>query len=468
MSGDSLADGWLAHRGLLSPEDCKLAEACMESASASQIETLRVVFADQHGVLRGKTVTADRARAVFTTGIRVPSTLLLKDTAHRTVFPVWQAEGASPMRNASDVLLVPRPETWRASLGSDHAALVQCDVVSLEGEPIAFSSRQILQAQIARLAEQGLACVFGLEVEFQVYTRTDTGDVVPLNAGLQYLTDARYTDAEPLLDAIRRAAITAGMPLQSVEIEMGPGQFECTFACGDPMAIADLAVNFRTLVSAVCKRLGHVASFMAKPRIPDALGNGWHIHQSVVTLEDNRNTFTPTDDDSLSPTASAWIGGLLAHAEAACLLTTPTVNGYKRYGEYQLAPNGIGWGRDNRGAMVRTITAAGDPASRIENRVAESGANPYFALASQIACGLDGIAQSRVAPAPLLNPYDDIERRLPADLHAAIESFTASTTLRAAFGDEFVDYLTTIKRAEWQRYLETVSEWEQAEYFDLF
>ena len=467
MSGVSLIDGWLAQRGLLSPEACELAEACIARAAADQIETVRVVFADQHGVLRGKTVTAERLRAVFTTGIRVPSTLLLKDTAHRTVFPVWQSGGASPMRNASDVLLVPRPETWRTSLGSDHAALVHCDVVSVEGEPIAFSSRRVLQAQIDRLAENGLACVFGLEVEFQVYSRTDTGELVPLNTGMQYLTDARYTDAEPVLDAIRRAAVAAGMQLQSVEIEMGPGQFECTFACADPMAIADLAVNFRTLASAVCKRLGYVASFMAKPRISGALGNGWHIHQSVISLGDQRNAFMPTDD-ALSPTASAWIGGLLANAEAACLLTTPTINGYKRYGEYQLAPNGIGWGSDNRGAMVRTLMAAGDPASRVENRVAESGANPYFALASQIACGLDGIEQSRVAPPPLVNPYEDIERRLPANLGAAIEAFAASETLRAAFGDAFVDYLTTIKRAEWQRYLDTVSEWEQAEYFDLF
>ncbi|MEM7376781.1 MAG: glutamine synthetase, partial [Pseudomonadota bacterium] len=151
-----------------------------------------------------------------------------------------------------------------------------------------------------------------------------------------------------------------------------------------------------------------------------------------------------------------------------CLLTTPTVNGYKRYGEYQLAPNGIGWGTDNRGAMVRSVTAPGDPASRIENRVAESGANPYFALASQLACGLDGIENDRVAPPPLVNPYDDIDRQLPANLFEAIEAFARSDAMQGAFGSAFVDYLVTIKRAEWQRYTAALSQWEADEYFTLF
>ena len=39
---------------------------------------------------------------------------------------------------------------------------------------------------------------------------------------------------------------------------------------------------------------------------------------------------------------------------------------------------------------------------------------------------------------------------------------------RAALGDGFVSYLTRLKRAEWDRYLMTVSEWEHMEYFTAF
>jgi glutamine synthetase len=40
--------------------------------------------------------------------------------------------------------------------------------------------------------------------------------------------------------------------------------------------------------------------------------------------------------------------------------------------------------------------------------------------------------------------------------------------LRGALGAEVVEHLLTIKRFEWRRYLDAVSEWEQAEYFTHF
>ena len=228
-----------------------------------------------------------------------------------------------------------------------------------------------------------------------------------------------------------------------------------------------MAVTFRTMVKEVCQREGLLASFMAKPKLPNAVANGWHIHQSI-TDDAGNNLFVPEAPDRLTPTASAWIAGLLAHAEASCIATTPTVNGYKRYTAYQLAPNRIGWGEDNRGAMIRALMNLGDPASRIENRVADSTANPYFALAFQILSGLDGIRNSLSAPPALLDPYDGEAERLPVSLLAAVDAFEASDMYRQALGAEFTSYLVRLKRAEWERYLMTVSEWEQMEYFTAF
>jgi glutamine synthetase len=50
----------------------------------------------------------------------------------------------------------------------------------------------------------------------------------------------------------------------------------------------------------------------------------------------------------------------------------------------------------------------------------------------------------------------------------AINLFDRSSFYRNALGDSFVDYLTTLKRAEWHRYHQAISEWEQNEYFGLF
>lgn len=479
--GDRIRAGALAGFGAYSGEDIARAAEIVALVEAEGIETVRTVLADPHGILRGKTITAEALTDAFASGIRVPSTLLLKDVSHRTVFPVWSNTGDAPMPGAGDLLLAPLPDTFRRLPWSPHSALIHCDVARTTGEPVSFASRRVLRAACDRLSERDMRAVMGLEVEFQIFEVTDPAlehadTTMPgrppatraLNQGYQYLTETRYGETEALLDKLRRNAQAMGMPVRSVEIEMGPSQFEFTFAAADPVTIADMAVNFRTMVKEVCHREGLLASFMARPRLPNAASNGWHIHQSLSDAG-GRNLFAPGADGALTPAASGWIAGLLRHAAASCIATTPTVNGYKRYTAYLLAPDRIGWAEDNRGAMLRTLMAPGDPASRVENRVPDSTANPYFALAFQILSGLDGLERRLAAPPPLSRPYDDEgAERLPASLLAAIEHFEASEMYRAALGGGFVSYLARLKRAEWDRYLMTVSEWEQAEYFTAF
>ncbi len=287
-----------------------------------------------------------------------------------------------------------------------------------------------------------------------------------LTQGYQYLTETRYGEAEALLDTLRRNSEAMNLAPRSMEVEMGPSQFEFTFDASDALTQANNFVLFRTMVKEVCQTQGLHASFMAKPKLPNAAANGWHIHQSLLNAE-GENVFMPGADGALTGVADNWLAGLLDHAEASCLLTNPTVNSYKRFTPFQLAPNRIQWGRDNRGAMIRTLLQAGDAASRIENRVADSSANPYFALATQIFSGISGIKSEVKAPPPTENPYGGKAVTLPKSLIAAIELFESDSALTQAFGAEFVQYLAHLKRAEWERYLMTVSEWEQAEYFNL-
>lgn len=463
---ERIRSGALARMGVLDDQRARDVSALLEQCEHDGLETLRFVFTDQHGILRGKTLTAEALPSAFANGVRVPSTLLLKDTAHRTVFPVWSPSGGL-MQGASDVLLVPLPDSLTPLPWAPHAALIHCAVMTIDGAPIPFAPLHVLQTANDALTRRGLDPLMGLEVEFSVFTRGADGDV-PLNPGYQYLTETRYAAHEDLLDLLRRTAQGMGLPVRSVEIEFGPGQFEFTFAPADPLTIARMAVTFRTMVKAVCQRQGLHASFMAKPRIANAMANGWHIHQSMSDAASGKSLFQPDAAGKMPAFAAHWVAGLLAHAEAACLLTTPTVNGYKRYAPYQLAPNAIGWGLDNRGTMIRAIMDPADPASRVENRVADSTANPYYALASQLVCGLDGVTNTLSPPAPMTAPYDTDARRLPTNLGAAIDAFSRSALMRGALGDAFVDYLTQLKTAEWDRYLTTISEWEQSEYFDTF
>ncbi|MFT7594546.1 MAG: glutamine synthetase, partial [Paracoccaceae bacterium] len=356
-----------------------------------------------------------------------------------------------------------------------------CDVVYRDGTPIAFSSRAVLQNAIDRLADAGMAATIGLEVEFHVFQRVDPSlnhvdttmpgtppETRALAQGYQFLTENRYGEVESVLDDLRRAAQGLGLPVRSVEIEMGPSQFEFTFDPAPAMDHADNLMMFRTMVKQVCATKGLHASFMTKPRLPNIAACGWHIHQSLSDIKTGTSLMIPDTPGALTPQASGWIAGLLTHAAASSLLTVPTVNGYKRYQPYQLAPNRIQWGQDNRGAMIRALMAPGDPASRVENRAPDTTANPYFALAAQLICGLDGIASGLTAPAPTLTPYEGEAEMLPATLAEAMDAFDQSALYRQVLGDETVDYLLQIKRFEWNRYLSAISEWEQAEYFSLF
>lgn len=481
---DRIATGPLATAGRLDAAAIDLAAEVVERVEADGIETLRLCFADQHGILRGKTIVADALVSAFVSGIGMPSTLLLKDTSHKTVFPVWNgaaSTGSLPFAGASDVLMVPDPQTIVQVPWSPHSMMILCDVADRAGVSVPVSSRTILRRAVDDLAGAGYAAVMGLEVEFQVFERLDpaldhgqaTMPPAPvvtrnLTQGWQYLTETRYGEAEGILDRIRRMAEAMGLAPRSMEIEMGPSQFEFTFAPSDPVGQADRAVLFRTMVKEVCQARGLHASFMAKPRLPNAAANGWHIHQSLIRAEDGENAFMPAGPGELTPEAAGWIAGLLDHAVAACLLTSPTINSYKRFAPFQLAPNRVQWGRDNRGAMIRALMYPGDRASRLENRAADPTANPYLAFAAQIIAGLDGIERGAMPPPATETPYDEAATAIPSTMIEAIEAFEGSELFARRLGPDVVRYLAHIKRAEWDRYLSTVSEWEQTEYFNLF
>lgn len=474
----------LAQSHLLSPEACRLAEEVIARVQADDLETVRLVFPDQHGTLRGKTIAASALRAAFKSGVTAPSTVLFKDTSQRTVFPVWQGDagfGDGILIGSGDILLAPDPTTFQVLPWSPKSAWMLCDVAHKDGAAISFAPRTLLRTAIAQLASAGFEMMAGLEVEFHVFRIADarTGpahagmpaaepDVEFLTKNFELLGEARYDALEGVMDLLRRHCIALGLPVRAMEAEFGPSQMEFVFDPAGPLEQADAMVLFRSMVKQVCARQGLHATFMCRPKFGACAASGWHLHQSIVERNTGRNVFIPDPDGNLDATASAWIAGLLQHARETCLITTPTINGYRRYQAFQLAPNRIQWAYDNRGAMIRALFQASDPASRIENRVAEPAANPYYVLASQIAGGLSGVRSNLTAPAPVDTPYDNSAPALPCNLLESIEAFEAGSLFSASFGDAFADYYARLKRAEWDRYIATISDWEQREYFSIF
>jgi glutamine synthetase len=451
----------------------------LKEIEAHLIKRVRFSFADQHGVLRGKTLAAADVKQALERGVTVTSTLLLKDTSHKTVFPAFTPGGGVGMpelQGAADILMMPIQSSFRILPWAPDTAWMLCDLKLQDGRPVPYDSRAVLKKALEKLGEHEF--IAGLEVEFHVFRITDPRlhpndagqpgrppEVELLTTGYQYLTEQRYDQIDPVVEILRKDLERLGLPLRSFEVEFGPSQFEFTLAPMSGLAAADAMVLLRSAVKQIARRHGYHATFMCRPKLPNVMSSGWHLHQSLAKA--GRNAFMAERDD-LSELGKQYLAGLLAHARGACAFSTPTLNGYKRYRPYSLAPDRLVWGKENRGALLRVVGGPGDPGTRIENRIGEPAANPYLYFASQIYSGADGMGQRLPLPPSADTPYEAKAELLPHTLTEALDALKRDKVLRDGFGETFVDYYVRMKEAEVARYNLEVSDWEQREYFDLF
>jgi glutamine synthetase len=473
-------------------ERCGLHDAAREAAvarfaerlSADRLELVRVAWCDLHGVTHSKTLTAAAALRAMDDGVGMVGTLMLKDTSDRTAFPVFDRAGAGALpgfAGAGNLLLLADPDSLQALPWAPGTGWVRAQPWFQDGTPVALDTRRLLQDALARLARAGYGLKCGLEVEFHVYRIEDERprrdpelaawpglppEVSMIHPGYSLLGEAWADMADAPLRIVQHTAQALGLPLASLEIELGPSQVEAVFDATDALAAADAMVLFRSAVRQALLRAGYHATFMCRPPFPNIMSSGWHLHQSLVAARGGASAFEraapaagagPSDARRvLSDAGAHWLAGLLAHARGMAVLGTPTVNGFGRFRPNALAPQSVLWGRDNRGAMLRVVGGCGDPATRIENRVGEPAANPYLYIASQVHAGLDGLERALEPPPATDDPYGAGGERLPTTLGDALDALRADAAMTHGFGGPFVDWFERVKRSELAR-------WEQAQ-----
>ena len=449
------------------------------------LEMVRFSFADQHGVLRGKTLTRAVVPDALRSGVTAPSSLLLKDTSGRSVFGVFGAGGGvgvDGFAGAGDVVLIPDPTTFRVLPWAPRTGWVLCDLRFPDGSPVPFCGRGLLREQLNRLAAAGFAMTVGVELEFHVFravegalTEDRTGLpgapgraplVAPVSTGSQLLLEEGLDRVDDLVQTLQRGLHALDLPLRSIEMEFGPNQLEITLQAADAARAADDVILTRAAIRQLARRAGYHATFMARPAGANGASAGWHLHQSLRDVRTDEAVFD--DPELMSDIARHYLAGLLRHAPGAAAFTTPTVNGYKRYRAFSLAPDRICWGADNKGAMVRVVGGGRDSGVRLENRCGEPAANPYLYVAAQVISGLDGLARKLDPGEPVTDPYTADAPPLPSSLAAAVDALEADPVFAEALGPEVVAWYARLKRDEFARYLAHVSDWEQREYFDLF
>ena len=478
-------DNFVERHGLWTDDNIEAAAGVAREVDKNNIEVIRLSFADQHGILRGKTIMADGLGAAMRNGCALTTTLLVKDTSHRTVTTAFTKDGGiglEEMSGAGDFLMVPDPNTFRVLPWAPDTGWLLSDIYFPNGKPVPFSTRQVYRNALQILTGEGYDFVAGLEIEFHLLKLEDRKlsprdatqpatppDVSLLTHGFQYLTENRMDEIDPVLQILRRDLLDLGLPLRSMEVEYGPSQVELTFHPGVGMEPADNMVLFRGAVKQICRRHGYHASFMCRPGLPNLFSSGWHLHQSLRAHDGGGNAFMATEDGAvMSPLAENYAAGLLEHAAAASVFTTPTINGYKRFQPYSLAPDRAIWGHDDRGVMIRAIGGKNDPGTRLENRAGDPAANPYLYMASQILCGLDGMERKLPLGPPAEEAYEADGPKMPRTLWDAMEALRENAMFRDKLGDRFVDYILTLKGSEVSRFLSEVTDWEQREYFSLF
>lgn len=492
---------FIDRHALHTPEQTAAAEENLATIQDRGIEVVRLAWPDQHGIVRGKSLTVDAYRSALRDGIEITMAPFFFDTANAIVFNPFMPGGGfgiPELSGSPNVTMVPDPTTFKALPWAPETGWVLCDLYMRDGSPFPFAPRNILRSTLDKVHAAGYRFIAGLELEWYLTRVLDPmletgslgapgmpGDppkVAPVARGYSYLAEAHLDEIDTALRPLRKAILELGLPLRSIDDEWAPSQVETTFDVLDGLAAADAVLLYRSATKQICRRNGYLASFMCSPGIPGFYSSGWHLHSSLVDAESGANVMVPTNDaDALSDTGRHYVGGSLAHGCAASVFSTPSINGYRRRRPHSLAPDRLTWGHDNRAAMMRVISATNDPSSHVENRVGEPSANPYLYLAAQAASGLEGVLE-KTDPGPISDdPYAADVERLPASLEQALNVLEGDTFFRNQFGDRFIDYLVTMKRSEVSRYnahvaeqadpetyAAQVTEWEHREYFERF
>jgi glutamine synthetase len=482
---------------LLIPKDYSELSARIEAA---KYERIRFTWCDLHGALRSKTLLKAAALRALQTGVGMAGTLMLKDHADKTAFPVFDDKalktfkGLERFQQASNVLLRADPQSLLSLPWDNSTGLVRCETWFPDGTPVAWDTRRILREALKALATRGWSMRCGLEIEFHVYKIKDRApqlnpllaawpgqppELEMLHPGYRLIGDDYMTMCEVPMAIIERTALSLGLPLQSLEIEFGPSQLEAVFDATDALSAADHMVLFRNLVRQALGREGYYASFVCRPPFPNIMSSGWHLHQSLVN-DRGENLFAPkssaqvprptgTAQDYLSETGCQYLAGLLEHAQGMAAIAVPTINGYERFRPNALAPQTASWGYDSRSAMLRVVGGLAGSATRIENRLGEPMANPYLYMASQIYAGLDGISRNLKPPLASALTSNDA-KALPMNLEIAASALQGDDVLRVGFDHEFVDYYAHIARATWARFIASKDpvEFHSREYFSRF
>jgi glutamine synthetase len=433
------------------------------------IAYLLIQFVDIHGAPKVKLVPAATVRSVAEVG------------AGFAGGAVW-GMGQGP--HSHDLQARPDLGSYTVLPYEPGVARLAADLY-VDGQPHPFCPRVNLKRVLAAAEARGYLFNVGIEPEFFLVTSNPDGtirgwdpeqvdelakpcyDFKGMSAALGFLRE--------LNDGLNRL----GWGVYQSDHEDANFQYEVNFRYAEALVMADRLTFFRMMTGQLARRIGAIATFMAKP-FASRTGSGAHMHYHLADSSSGDNLFLDPSDRrglGLSTLAYHFLGGVLEHAPALCAVTSPTVNCYKRLqmgpaltgslSGYTWTPAFISYGDNNRTQMLRVPEGG-----HVEDRSVSSASNPYLAIAAYVAAGLDGITRRLDPGEPNLgNLYAaDMEtmvrrgvRTLPQSLPEALDCFQHDSVVRESLGPIAQEFCR-LKRDEWREYHAQVESWEIKRY----
>ena len=428
------------------------------------VEFIRLQFTDMFGMLKNVALTASQ---------------LERALDNQCIFDGSAIDGFVRIEE-SDMYLYPDYNTfeifpWRPQQGK--VARLICDVYRPNGEPFEGDPRYVLKKVLKEAERMGYTFHVGPECEFFLFDTDESG---------RPSTDTRemagYFDVGPvdMAENVRRDIVLnleeMGFAVEASHHELAPAQHEIDLEYMDGLTAADNIMTFKMAVKTIAKRHGLHATFMPKPKA-GINGSGMHINMSLADQSGHNVFIDETDGLGLSRIAYQFMAGILAHMKEITMLTNPLVNSYKRLVPGYDAPVYVTWSAAaNRSALIRIPCTRGSN-TRIELRCPDSAVNPYLALASCLAAGLDGIKQEMEPPKSVdVNLFAMTEEQmdalgieqLPETLGEALEAFEHSSFVRKVLGDHVYTKYLAAKSAEWKKFRAEVTDGEVEEYLYKF
>jgi glutamine synthetase len=400
---------------------------------------------DSAGVIRGKQVARARADVFATVGLGASPSW--------AVFCIDDGIAFTPSFGVVGDMRLRADTTAVADIGGG-LAWAPIDLISQDGEELPYSYRGAVRRQLVAAAEHGLTVRSAVEIECVLFDAT--GDSVAGSGGPAYGVRP-LLEQSPFVDEVYRSFDTAGLAIEQLHAEYGPGQFELSLAPADPLAAADQNVLARTLLCRAARNHGLQVSFSPQP-IADAVGSGMHVHLSFHRA--GAPLLSGGDGPAgLTPEGAAILAGLVNGLPEAIGVLAPSLLSHLRLQPQHWAGAFACWGVENREAAVRLCRATpGNPrGANVEVKPVDGSANPYAVQAALLGLALDGIDRNLALPPEVeVDPASLDEEAfarsgavaIGRDQQTGIESLDSSERMADILGRPLVEALVAVRRHE--------------------